>query len=159
MIQIFLRIEGIPGGSLDAHHQNWIEASAVHWAVAPATLISEGVFSPARFQDLTVVKSVDKSSPLLALACVSGQLVETVLIDFIGPGPDAVMRHRIRLSKAHVRTIKSRAISAVGDKSGTVSMREEAGFVFEKIEWEYQPGATDTWPVRAWYSVKDGLAG
>lgn len=159
MNRMFLRIEDIPGEARDERHRNWIEVSAVNWAVASGPFSHDRVSSPARFHDFTVAKAVDKSSPLLALACASGRMLKSVLIEFVyGNDRRALVFYKVRVSDVLVRTIKGRAISAGSGRTGTATFHEEVAFSFDEIVWFYQPGATDTWPVSAGYSIKEGRA-
>ena len=72
----FLLLDGIKGESNDAKHKGEIDVKSFSWGVAQAGAGHTGMgsgASKADFQDLTIVKSVDKSTPLLKLAVASGK--------------------------------------------------------------------------------------
>ncbi len=81
----FLQIDGIKGESSDADHKDWIEVLSFNWGVsqmASGTASSSGGGSTQRadFQDLSVVKELDSSSPLLNKACWGGQHIDKVVL-------------------------------------------------------------------------------
>src|SRR5687768_1679463 len=71
---LFLEIDGIPGESKVAAHPNTIELEsfAIGMTLPPAA-------KPA-FQDISFSKVIDKSSPLLYLACASGKPIKTATL-------------------------------------------------------------------------------
>lgn len=81
----FLQIDGIKGESTDDDHKDWIEVLSFNWGVsqmASGTASSSGGASAQRsdFQDLSVVKELDSSSPLLNKACWGGQHIDKVVL-------------------------------------------------------------------------------
>lgn len=74
----FLLLDGIKGESNDAKHKGEIDVRSFSWGVSQSGAGHTGMGSgagKADFQDLTIVKAVDKSTPLLKLACASGKHV------------------------------------------------------------------------------------
>ena len=72
----FLLLDGIKGESVDAKHKGEIDVRSFSWGVSQTGTGHTGAGSgagKADFQDLQIVKSVDKSTPLLKLACASGK--------------------------------------------------------------------------------------
>jgi len=72
----FLLLDGIKGESNDAKHKGEIDVRSFSWGVAQTGAGHTGMGSgagKADFQDLQIVKTVDKSTPLLKLACASGK--------------------------------------------------------------------------------------
>jgi type VI secretion system secreted protein Hcp len=68
----FLKITGIPGESQDRTHKDEIEVVSWSWGLTrPATGLG-GAARPA-FQDISIKKKVDKSSPRLTQACAKGE--------------------------------------------------------------------------------------
>ncbi len=65
----FLKIEGIKGESTDDKHKDWIEILSYSWGVsqmasASASTSGGGTSQRADFQDISIVKTLDSSSPL-----------------------------------------------------------------------------------------------
>src|SRR5262245_18522826 len=72
----FLMLDGVKGESVDAQHKGEIDVRSFSWGVSQSGTGHAGAGSgagKADFQDLQIVKSVDKSTPLLKLACASGK--------------------------------------------------------------------------------------
>jgi type VI secretion system secreted protein Hcp len=65
-VDCFLKIDGVPGESADEKHKDWIEVlSFSHGVAATSSAASRLPTGKIRHQDFTVVKAVDKASPLL----------------------------------------------------------------------------------------------
>jgi len=75
-IDHFLKITGIKGESQDATHKNEIEVRSWSWGLASEASSGAGGGGAAgkpTFEDLSIVKRVDRSSPKLAQACATGK--------------------------------------------------------------------------------------
>ena len=82
----FVLIDGIKGESDDDQYKDWIEVESFSWGVSQAAssvASTAGGASNARanFQDLTITKYLDASSPLLNKACWSGQHIKKVTLE------------------------------------------------------------------------------
>jgi type VI secretion system secreted protein Hcp len=83
-VRACLRLSGIPGEAQDPRHMNEIEVRSWGWGLSTATGAGTGSghsgSAKPRFQELSLVKWVDKSSPKLAEACATAKhLQEAVL--------------------------------------------------------------------------------
>src|SRR5918912_3232360 len=76
-IDYFLKIDGIPGESRDAKHKDEIELVSFSWGVAQAGRASPaaggGGAGRPQFKDFEFLMRVNKASPQLFLATVSGK--------------------------------------------------------------------------------------
>lgn len=74
---MFMEIPGIPGESTTAGHEDEIEIHSMNWGLSVEVDTSGGgrAVGRAAFKDLTVRKSFDASSPLLALACARADAI------------------------------------------------------------------------------------
>ncbi|HTS81433.1 MAG TPA: type VI secretion system tube protein Hcp [Myxococcaceae bacterium] len=63
-VDYFLKIDGVPGESQDDKHKDWIEVLSFSWGTSRGG---------RTHQDFQVVKSMDKASPLLAMASCNGK--------------------------------------------------------------------------------------
>ena len=75
--EMFLKIEGraLDGESTDADHTNEIDVLAWQWGMAQTGTMhvaSGGGAGKVQVQDITIVKRVDRASPMLAKHCASG---------------------------------------------------------------------------------------
>jgi len=84
IVDYFLKIDGIAGGSTDDAHKDEIEVFSFSWGVTNSGSMSFGSGGgegKATFHDLNFTHSVDKASPVLMQSCASGQhLKEAVLV-------------------------------------------------------------------------------
>jgi len=134
----FLKIEGIPGESTDSKHKDWIEVLSYSTGITQPTSGSAstggGASSErANFQDFSIVKALDKSSPVIALACANGTHIKEVIIELCRAGGDKVKYMEYKLSNCIVSSWRPGGSSHGGE---TLPL-EEISFNFGKIEWTY----------------------
>lgn len=83
----------------------------------------------ADFSDLSFTKLLDKSSPMLAVACAAGTHFNTITIELCRAGTEKIKFMEIKLTNSIISSI---ALSAGGDfPSETVTL------AYGKIEWKY----------------------
>ncbi|MFZ7112298.1 MAG: Hcp family type VI secretion system effector [Desulfatiglandales bacterium] len=131
----FLKIDGIPGESTDDKHKDWIEVSSYSWgAVQPAsaTASSSGGAATERadFEDFSVTKLLDKSSPDLALACVEGRHIKEVRLELCRAGGDKLLYMEYKMSNCIIRSVNTSGSSG-GEPEEAVAIN------YGKIEWTY----------------------
>ena len=73
-----LKIEGIPGESKAAGHADWIDIESFSWGTARNTAQNCSV------HDITITKHIDKASPQLAQAALTGQTFPSVTVEVNG---------------------------------------------------------------------------
>jgi type VI secretion system secreted protein Hcp len=98
----FLLIPGIPGSSLDERHKNWIDVLSLSQGLAsidPKKLLAAC--------NLTVVKSLDVSGPLLWFAAASGQVFPETTIEVAKAGGTQAVFYVIRLANTKIVSIQS----------------------------------------------------
>jgi type VI secretion system secreted protein Hcp len=138
----FLKIDVIPGESTDDKHKDWIEVlSFSHGVSQPASGSSStaGGRSAERcdHQDFSIVKTLDKASPKLALFCCNGQHIKEVKVELCRASGDKQKYMEYKLSDVIVSNVRPGG-SAQGSETLPV---EEVSFNYGKIEWIYT--ATD----------------
>jgi type VI secretion system secreted protein Hcp len=138
----FLKIDGIPGESTDDKHKDWIEILSFSHGVsqkASGSSSSGGARSAQRcdHQDFSIVKTLDKASPKLALFCCNGQHIKEITMDLCRATGDKQKYMEYKLSDAIVSSVRPGG-SAQG---GETLPLEEVSFSYGKIEWVYT--ATD----------------
>ena len=75
-----LELEGIKGESSDKKHPGTIEIDSFSWGVSNAASMSSGSgggAGKASFSDLSMMTNTCKASPLLMLACATGQHIKS----------------------------------------------------------------------------------
>lgn len=102
-MDMFLKIEGVPGESQDLKHKDWIELlSYSHGISRPITGSGAGRQTGIpQYSDVTVTKVIDKSSPLLMLNCSMGTVHPSMIIEmrrpsFISPSAENYVKYTLQ---------------------------------------------------------------
>ena len=73
-VDYFLKLSGIDGESTDDKHKGEIEVLSFSWGVSQTgNKGSGGGAGKVNFNDFSIIKTVDTSTPALMVACCSGQ--------------------------------------------------------------------------------------
>lgn len=120
----FLLLEGIPGESTDARHENWIDVEAFTQAV------SKSGIKPS-FSELWLQKSQDKTSPELALRAANGKPIPRAMLELTQPGDTRLRFYQITLSNCLVRTVQ------ISGATGQTRPSEAIGLDYQWISWTY----------------------
>lgn len=134
----FLKISTIPGECTDDKHSEWIEIlSFSHGLSQPGSgsVSSGGARSAERcdHQDFSVVKTLDKTSPKLALACCNGEHIDSIKMELCRATGDKQKYMEYDLSDV----IISSARPGGSAQGGEALPLEEVSFNYGKIEWIY----------------------
>jgi type VI secretion system secreted protein Hcp len=134
----FLKIDGIPGESTDDKHKDQIEILSFSWGVSQTgsgAASSGGARSAERcnHQDFSVVKTLDKASPKLFLACCQGTHIKEIKLALHRATGDKQKYMEYVLSDAIVSSYRPGA-SAQGGASLPL---EEVSFNYGKVELVY----------------------
>ena len=124
----YLKISGIAGDCAQPAHKDWIEILSCSNSVAAPD--AQG--RPPQYMDMAINKYLDRSSPLLALACSEGWRLEEVVVETCAEDGTRVME--LRLSDA---TITNYNLSSGGDPSHAAY--DNFCLKFAKLEWNYFP--------------------
>ena len=140
----FLKIDGVDGESTDDKHLGWIEVLAYSHGVSQpsAGSVSSGgtrYADRADLQDFSIVKTLDKASPKLALYVCNGTHINEVVLELCRATDEKHRYMQYRLSDVMVTVVRPSA----GTVAGQVLPLEEVTFNYGKIEWIY----TETDPV------------
>jgi type VI secretion system secreted protein Hcp len=80
----YLRIDGVPGSSVDSGYEGWIACDSVSWSL-------RGAAPAAGYSEIRFVKLDDAASPMLARLCIAETRVASAHFDFLRV--DAQGRH------------------------------------------------------------------
>jgi len=136
---IFAKIEGIKGESLDAKHKDEIEVLSFSWGVTNTGTTAAGGGAgagKATFQDLSMVHKIDKASPLLMRACATGMHLKDATITYRKAGKGQQDYLILKLDDIIITGVTDGAASGEAG-SETVSL------AFAKIDLEYKPQKAD----------------
>jgi type VI secretion system secreted protein Hcp len=134
----FLKIETIPGESADDKHKDWIEVLSYSTGVSQSSSGSQSTAGGrssgrADFADFSVVHSLDKASPKLALACAKGEHIKSVTMTLNRATGNKEQYMEYKLEDVLVSSVRPGG-SAIGSEALPM---EEINFNYGKITWTY----------------------
>jgi type VI secretion system secreted protein Hcp len=99
---------------------------------------------------LTVLKEVDRSSPLLYAVLTSNESISAARLDFWTPTAAGTERqhYTVRLTGANISGIFLKMANVRSPKLSRLPEYEEVSFTYQKIEWTWNEGglsAADDW--------------
>ena len=122
----------------DDQHKDWIECVGFNHNVSQPSggaLSAQGVHSGGRADhaDFSIVKTLDKTSPKLALFCCNGKHIEEIKVELCRAteNKEKYMEYRMQ----HV--IVSSYMPGGSSQGGEALPLEEVSFNYGKIEWNY----------------------
>jgi type VI secretion system secreted protein Hcp len=140
-VDMFLKIDGIDGESVDEAHSDWIEVSSLTWGstgtpVRATTTVRQGGAQRKRpgrvkYGDITLKKGYDASSPKLAEACANGKHIPALILELTTSTDDGSRYMRVELQDV---VISSYGIDATGDRP-----TESISLNYAKIKTTYIP--------------------
>jgi type VI secretion system secreted protein Hcp len=150
-----LEIDGIKGESNDDKHKGTIEISSFGWGVMNSGSHAAGGgggAGKATFADISFTSSVSKASPLLMLACATGQHIKKAVLHVRKQGGDQQEYMTLTMEDLLISSYQS------GDSpGGAVAVVDSFSLNYAKIKFEYKPqkpdGSLDS-AVSAGYDLK-----
>jgi type VI secretion system secreted protein Hcp len=138
----FLKISTVPGESTDDKHKDWIEIlSFSHGVSQPsagsASTAGGRAAERCDHQDFSVVKTLDKASPKLFLACCKGEHIPEVTLNLCRSTGDKQKYMEYKMTDVIVSSLRPGGSSQGGESLPL----EEVSFNYGKIEMTYT--ATD----------------
>jgi type VI secretion system secreted protein Hcp len=126
---MFIKIEGIEGESIDAAHRDEIDILAWSWGMSNdgTTHSGGGGAGKVSFQDLTITKYVDKSTPNLMKACSTGAPIPGAVLIVRKAGADPIEYLVIRMENILVTSVST------GGSGGEDRLTENVTLNFSKI--------------------------
>jgi type VI secretion system secreted protein Hcp len=147
MAGYFLKIDGIAGESQNPRHQGEIEVESFSWSETYlASAPSATGAGKVHMQDLHVTKPIDKASPLLMLACASGQHFTSAVLTAQRPGEEPQDYFTITLSDLMVNSYQIAAPAGrpvPPDPPNPPAPADRVAFSFSRIEIAYRPQRPD----------------
>lgn len=140
----FLKIEGVDGESTDAKHRNEIDIQSFSWGMSNSGSASTGGGAGAgkvSFSDISVTKTLDKSSPKLMLAVAQGEHIRKATLSATKTTKAGTIDYyTITMEDVLVSSFQQ---SGATNKGGDVAPTESVSFNFAKIKVEYKPQNPD----------------
>ena len=134
----FLQISTVQGECTDEAHKDWIEILSFSHGVSQTgsgSVSSGGSRAAERtdHDDFSIVKTLDKASPGLALACCNGEHFDEVKLELCRAGQDK-QKYMEYIMKDVIISSYRPGGSAQG---GEALPLEEVSFNYGKITWKY----------------------
>jgi type VI secretion system secreted protein Hcp len=152
-VDYFLKLDGIQGESRDAKHKGEIELESFSWGeLNPGSAGRGGGGGAGKVQveDLHVVMKLNKASPLLFLACATGQHIKQAVLTARKAGKAQLEFLVFKFADLLVSSYHTGG-------GGDIVPTDQVAFNFAQIAVEYRPqkatGAPDT-AVSAGWDVK-----
>ncbi|MBN1664043.1 MAG: type VI secretion system tube protein Hcp, partial [Deltaproteobacteria bacterium] len=136
----FIKFDGIEGECMDKNHKGWIDILSVSQSIR--SILSNGLTSQVGelvCDDFLFSKKIDKASPKLAEACLKGDVISQVIIEFNSHLGNPQIWERITFENVVVTKAKT-------NFNGSI-VEEQFGFLYEKVHWEYVPLQDDGTPL------------
>ncbi len=134
----YLWVEGVPGEPTDDERQGWIEIMGFSYEMLqqPRDLTGGGAGAgKTDFSVITLVKQIDKASPLLSLHCANRGPIASVYIETTEVSTDSIptVFYRIELENVLVAGVAPRLVYVGGE----YVLIEEVALNYAKIKWTY----------------------
>ena len=145
-MSFFMQIQGISGSATERNHQNWIVLNSIDFGVhrqitTKAGHSSNRESSAPKIGEVTVTKSIDKSSPQLLEASCVGASNGTVVIH--GTHTNTGNYVEYTLSDVIISHYDATGVAGESDKD---EILETIGLNFTKIEMKFIPKGADNRP-------------
>ncbi len=154
-VDYFLKVDGIPGESMDAKHKDEIDVLAFSWGVSQTGGPASGpgrAAGKAVFDDLLVVARTSKASPQLWLACATGKHIKSAVLTCRKAGQAPQEFLKITLSDVLVASYEI-------DGSDEEAPLDQIALAFAKVETAYtqfDAAGKAKPPVKAGWDLKAG---
>jgi type VI secretion system secreted protein Hcp len=153
-VDYFLKIDGIQGESRDAKHKGEIDLESFSWGetagIAAPGSGGGGGAGKVHMEDLHVVMKLNKASPLLFLACATGQHLKQAILTARKAGKAQLEFLVFKFTDLLVSSYHTSG-------SQDVEPTDQVAFNFGRIDVEYRPQSPDgslSTAVKAGWDVK-----
>ncbi len=132
-VEMFLRIDGIPGESADPRHPDEIVVLDMEWGLSQSVSLRTGGVQAGRVSvsELQIRKWTDRSSPKLLLHASNGAQLREAVLTVRKTGIIPVEYYKIKIRDVLITRHSTQG--AAGDDR----MAETASFAFAKVETTY----------------------
>ena len=138
ILTMFLKIEGVPGDSVDKDHKEWIELQSCQWGISRPVggTGSSRTNGPVAFTEMRFDKKIDKATPLLLDGICQGKVYPKVEIHLRSDSDKDERQTYMKIE------IDDCLVSSIGSDSSSGSNavaipQESLSLNFAKIEVRY----------------------
>lgn len=138
----YLKIDGIPGESLDSKHKDWIELLSFDFGATQttsATASSAGGASAERvnLSEFCIRKFLDKATPKLFESCCRGQHIKEITLHVNRAGGEQVRYLEVKLEEVIVSSTEIEGMAASGQQASTGSADAAQDLPSEVVKFNY----------------------
>lgn len=138
---MFLKLSGIKGESVDDKHKGEIDVLSWSWGMSTGTArVKKGTIAPKCIQDMQLTKFVDASTPQLIMSGVMGQPIKEGTLTMRKAGKDQQEYLVIKMTDILISSYQT------GGADGDSALVDTVVLSFSSIEGEYRPQAADGSP-------------
>ncbi|MFY8178231.1 MAG: Hcp family type VI secretion system effector [Limnohabitans sp.] len=131
---IFLKIDGIDGESMDSSHKNEIEVLNWSWQVLQDANMHQGSgggSGKATVKDLQFIHNMDRSSPNLMKFCLTGKHIPSAQLTVRKAGGNPLEYLKITMTDVVITNVQPYG------SSDDETLKENVSLAFAKIKQEY----------------------
>jgi type VI secretion system secreted protein Hcp len=135
-VDMFLKVDGVTGESMDDAHGEEIDVLAWSWGMSNSGTAHSGGGAGAgkvNVQDVTVTKYIDKSSTDLMLFCCNGKHIPECKLTVRKAGEEALEYLVITMNECMITSI------GTGGSGGEDRLTEHIAINFGEVNVEYKP--------------------
>lgn len=135
-VTMFLKIDGIDGESADSTHRNTIDVLAFSEG-ASSTQRNKRAGSIPNFENISVTKWLDVSSPTLRLRMAQGAVIPRATLTVRKTGEQPFVFYKVELRNLRITSVST------GGSGGEDRLTENLSFNFTEIRWTYTKQNSD----------------
>lgn len=139
-VDMFLKLDDVKGESTDSKHAGTVDVLAWSWGLSQSGTTHMGGGGGAgkvSVQDLSLTKYIDKSSPVLELACCTGKHFKQAVLTVRKAGDKPLEYIKITMKEVIVSSI------SLGGSGGEDRLTENVTLNFAEFKTEYTPQKND----------------
>lgn len=138
-VDMFLKIDGVTGESMDDKHKGEIDVLAWSWGQSVGAITGRGAKPDACIQDLSLTKYIDSASPDLIMKSLIGEVSRTAVLTLERPGELGRPTAYLKLTLNNV-TVTS---YSTGGSGGEDRLTENVTLKFQSMQGIYYPPNQD----------------
>ena len=154
-VNIFLKVDTIPGEANDSDHKDWVEIADFSHAIAnEKTQGSAGPQGQAVCGPLIATKTVDKATPKLYEACTKGTHLPSATLELVRAGTGQKAYFQFVMKEVFITKVNPSA------SRGDDVPSEEIRFVYGSMKVSYRPqrddGSLEDTPIQTAFDCPPG---
>jgi type VI secretion system secreted protein Hcp len=139
-VDYFLKIEGVTAESTDDKHKGEIDVESFSWGQTQSGTSGHGSGAGAgkvQPQDFNFVKKLDKASPVLMIACATGQHFKSAILTVRKAGGQQQEYLKVTMEDVMISSYQ------VGGSPGAAVPMDQLSLNFAKLEMSYKEQKPD----------------